>query len=108
MNDDTERFRGRILARANAKLQAQRIGAPPVSLGLGMFGIIGWSVAVPTVLGALLGHWLDAHHRGAHAWTLALLVTGLVVGCASAGVWISAQTRLLGPQSESPQEAGHD
>jgi F1F0 ATPase subunit 2 len=39
-----------------------------------MMGLIGWSVALPTVLGALLGLWLDKRHTGQHAWTLALLV----------------------------------
>ena len=30
-----------------------------------MMGLIGWSVAVPTLLGAALGIWLDKHHPGA-------------------------------------------
>ena len=29
-----------------------------------MMGLIGWSVAVPTLLGAALGLWLDKNHRG--------------------------------------------
>ena len=43
-----------------------------------MSGLIGWSVAVPTLLGAMLGLWLDRRHPGAHSWTLMLLVVGLV------------------------------
>ena len=43
-----------------------------------MMGLIGWSVVVPTLLGAALGIWLDKHHPGKHSWTLALLVAGLV------------------------------
>ena len=42
-----------------------------------MMGLIGWSVAVPTVLGAALGLWLDQHYPGTHSWTLALLMAGL-------------------------------
>ena len=42
-----------------------------------MMGLIGWSVVVPTLLGAALGIWLDERHPGAHSWTLALLVAGL-------------------------------
>jgi len=38
--------------------------------------VIGWSVAIPTLLGAALGLWLDQHYPGKHAWTLALLVAG--------------------------------
>jgi predicted F0F1-ATPase subunit len=49
-----------------------------VWFGLGMMGLIGWSVAIPTLLGAALGIWLDSRHPGSHSWTLALLVAGLV------------------------------
>jgi ATP synthase protein I len=60
---------------------AQAQGARAIHAGrlvrLGMMGLIGWSVAVPTLLGAALGIWLDKHHPGKHSWTLALLVAGL-------------------------------
>jgi ATP synthase protein I len=60
-----------------------------------MFGVIGWSVTVPTLLGAMLGLWLDRHHPGAHSWTLALLVAGLILGCANAWHWISDQNAAI-------------
>ncbi len=53
-----------------------------------MFGLIGWSVAGPTCLGALLGIWLDKHHSGGHSWTLALLVAGLCLGSLSGWHWV--------------------
>ena len=64
-------------AKAARKLKARRNSAQGVWFGLGMMGLIGWSVVVPTLLGAALGIWLDQHHPGKHAWTLALLVAGL-------------------------------
>ena len=42
-------------ARAARKLKARRNSTPGVWFGLGMMGLIGWSVAVPTLLGAALG-----------------------------------------------------
>ena len=39
-------------AKAARKLKARRKSAPGVWFGLGMMGLIGWSVAIPTVLGA--------------------------------------------------------
>jgi ATP synthase protein I len=60
-----------------------------------MLGVIGWSVTVPTLLGAMLGLWLDRHHPGAHSWTLALLVAGLILGCANAWHWISDQNAAI-------------
>jgi ATP synthase protein I len=48
---------------------AQAQGAAHVTrtvwFGLGMMGLIGWSVAIPTLLGAALGLWLDKRHPGA-------------------------------------------
>jgi len=63
--------------------------------GLGMLGLIGWSVCLPTLLGAWLGQWLDKRHPSTHAWTLALLVAGLCVGCANAAHWISKEQNTI-------------
>ena len=82
-------------AKAARKLKARRNATPGVWFGLGMMGLIGWSVAVPTLLGAALGLWLDKHHPGKHVWTLALLVAGLVVGCLNAWHWVAKEDRAI-------------
>jgi ATP synthase protein I len=50
--------------------------------------MVGWTVALPTVMGALLGLWLDRHRPSRHSWTLILLVAGLMLGCATAWQWL--------------------
>ena len=55
---------------------------------MGMFGLAGWSVAIPTVLGASIGIWIDRHFQGPYSWTLMLLVAGLLVGCSNAWYWV--------------------
>jgi ATP synthase protein I len=92
MSDD---FESRVAAKAARKLRAQRAGPQTVWFGLGMSGLIGWSVAVPTVLGAALGVWWDHHHPGPHSWTLALLTAGLLLGCVNAWQWVSRQNRAM-------------
>ncbi len=82
-------------ARAARRLQARRHPAPGVWFGLGMMGLVGWSVAVPALLGTALGIWLDTHHRGSHPWTLALLVVGLAIGCLNAWHWIAQEDRAM-------------
>ncbi|MEO5819777.1 MAG: AtpZ/AtpI family protein [Vicinamibacteraceae bacterium] len=86
---------GRVGATAARKLRARRHGTPGVWFGVGMMGLIGWSVVVPTLLGAALGLWLDSRHRGAHAWTLALLVAGLTLGCWNAWQWMAKEDRAI-------------
>jgi ATP synthase protein I len=91
-NSDT--FAAQVGKKAARKLKARR-SAPGVWFGLGMMGFIGWSVTIPTLLGAALGIWLDKHHAGAHPWTLALLVVGLSIGCLNAWHWVAQEDRAM-------------
>ncbi len=85
---------GQIGAKAARKIRARR-NPQSVWFGLGMMGLIGWSVAIPTLLGAGLGLWLDKHYPGKHAWTLALLVAGLVLGCVNAWRWVTKEDQEI-------------
>ena len=93
-------FAARIGVKAARKLKARRNSAPGVWFGLGMMGVIGWSVVVPTLLGAALGLWLDHHHAGRHSWTLALLVAGLAIGCFNAWHWVARQDQAMGEDQD--------
>ncbi len=92
MNDN---FLKTVSSEASRKLRVQRGGKQGVWFGLGMSGLIGWSVAVPTLGGILLGLWLDRRYPGSHSWTLILLVAGLCVGCANAWHWVAQQDRAM-------------
>jgi ATP synthase protein I len=81
-------------AQENRKLKA-RLTRAHVWSGLGMLGLIGWSVCLPALLGAWLGTWLDKRHPGAHSWTLILLVAGLCVGCLNAWHWITKEQSAI-------------
>jgi ATP synthase protein I len=103
MEDDTQSqppgketaFARQVGAKAARKLSAQRNGPRGVWSGLGMSGLIGWSVAVPTVCGAMLGLWWDKRHPGGHSWTLALLAAGLFVGCMNAWHWVFQEDKSI-------------
>ena len=91
---------GQIGAKAVRKLKAQRNTTPGVWFGLGMMGLIGWSVVVPTLLGAALGLWLDKHQAGEHSWTLALIVAGLTLGCFNAWRWVAKEDKAMREEQE--------
>ena len=78
----------RVASKAAHKLKARSNPPESVWFGFGMMGLIGWSIVVPTLLGAALGMWLDKHHPGKHPWTLALLLAGLAIGCFNAWRWV--------------------
>jgi ATP synthase protein I len=92
-----------IGAKAERKLKARK-STSGVWFGLGMMGLIGWSVVVPTLLGAALGIWLDNHHPGKHAWTLALLVVGLAIGCLNAWHWVAKEDKAMRDEQENNDE----
>jgi ATP synthase protein I len=100
--EEGQSFARDVADKATRKLRVQGEGKQGVWFGLGMSGLIGWSIAVPTLLGALLGAWLDRHHPGTHSWTLMLLVIGLVIGCANAWRWMDQEDRAMhdGPENK--------
>ncbi len=97
-------FATRVGATAARKLKARRDPSQGVWFGLGMMGLIGWSVVVPTLLGAALGSWLDKQQLGQHSWTLALLVAGLCIGCLNAWRWVASQDRAMRDDQERDDE----
>ena len=98
-----DRLIRQVGSKADRKLRAQRKGQR-VWFGLGMLGLIGWSVAVPTLAGAAIGLWIDKHHPGGRSWTLALLVAGLMLGCANAWRWVSGEHKEIQKEEEDNDE----
>lgn len=105
MADDPEsEFSRQVGAQEARKLKALGKSERSIWFGFGMSGLIGWSVAAPTVLGALLGLWIDAHHPGKHSWTMALLAAGLVFGCWNAWHWVDKEDKAMREDSEKKDE----
>lgn len=76
------------------RMQAARDNPGPSPLrGIGTFGMIGWSVAVPTVGGAFLGLWLDRVAPQAFSWTIALILGGVALGVLLAWAWVGREGR---------------
>ncbi len=51
---------------------------------LGLFGVVGWSVVIPLLIGVFVGMWMDDRFKTGYVWSLGLLLLGLVVGCVNA------------------------
>ena len=100
---DAPTLGGEIGIKAARKLKA-RNSPQGVWFGLGMMGLIGWSVVVPTLFGDALGIWLDKHHPGKHPWTLALLVVSLAIGCLNAWHWVAKEDRAMRDEQEDNDE----
>lgn len=87
------RFRRQVKDKAERRLKAKREGDRTIWYGLGMFGIVGWSVAIPTLIGIAVGIWLDLSLDDPYSWTLMMLFVGVVIGCLNAWYWIERESR---------------
>ena len=79
--------------KAERKLLARREQRRGVWFGLGMFGLVGWAVALPAVMGVALGLWLDARFPSRISWTLSLLLLGALLGSLNAWYWVKRESR---------------
>ena len=85
------RFHSEVADKAARKQAARLRNRRKVWFWLGMMGLVGWSVAIPAVLGVFLGVWLDETFGGRVSWTLTLLLVGVVVGCLNAWFWVERE-----------------
>jgi ATP synthase protein I len=90
-----EDFRRKVKDSQKRKIRARSQGDQGVWFGLGMFGLVGWSVAIPTLIAIALGIWIDTRIESRYSWTLMLLVIGITVGCLNAWYWITRERKVI-------------
>jgi len=83
----------RAARELSRRRRAQAAGDRSIWEGLSLFGIIGWSVTVPTLIGIAVGIWLDARHTGSIAWTVTCMLAGVMLGCLNAWYWVTREGR---------------
>ena len=88
-----ERFTGAVGKKASRKITARAKAGEGIWFWLGMMGLVGWSVSVPTLAGVFLGQWIDRRWPSDVSWTLMLLLAGVVVGCIQAWYWITRESK---------------
>lgn len=83
----------KVAQKEARKQKARREKDRSLWFGLGMFGLVGWSVAIPTLIGIAVGIWIDTSVSSPYSWTLMLLFIGVVVGCLNAWYWVKRESR---------------
>ncbi len=86
-------FEQQVRQKSTRKIQARQEGDRSIWAGLGLFGMVGWSVMIPTLLGIALGVWIDKRFPSPYSWTLMLLFVGVVLGCWNAWYWIQKEQK---------------
>jgi ATP synthase protein I len=82
------RFAGQVVKKESRRIRGLTDPDRSVWFGLGMFGVVGWSVAIPTLIGTALGIWIDNNWPSQISWTLMLLIAGVMLGCLNAWYWV--------------------
>jgi ATP synthase protein I len=86
-------FPDEVGGKEERKIKARKEGDQSVWFGLGMFGLVGWAVAIPTLIGVAIGIWIDKTWPGPRSWTLMCLIMGVIVGCVNAWYWVKRESR---------------
>jgi len=93
-NKQTHLFSDEVSKKEKRKLKALH-EKNSVWFGLGMMGMVGWSVAVPSLLGAALGIWLDKTYPQSFSWTLTFLMLGIITGGIIAWYWVVKEDKEI-------------
>jgi ATP synthase protein I len=93
MTKDGDSETDTIARKAQQMEEARKRHRESAWYGLGMFGLVGWSVAVPVVAGVALGGWIDRRWPGEISWTLTLLLAGALLGAFNAWYWVQREGR---------------
>lgn len=88
------KFPEKIGKKANRKIKARsEKGEKSLWFGLGMFGLVGWAVSIPTLIFLAIGVWIDARFESQYSWTLMFLVIGIILGCLNAWFWVKRESQ---------------
>ena len=88
-----EALRRTILRKSIRRERARRRRDESVWTWLGTFGLVGWTVVVPTLLGLAFGLFLDGRIDSSYSFAITFLVAGAAVGVSMAWYWIRQESR---------------
>ena len=76
----------RLAAERDRKARADR--EPPFATRLGQIGVLGWTIVGPTLLGVVVGRWLDGQFKSGVFFTAPLIMLGAAFGFWTAWRWM--------------------
>lgn len=78
----------RLLVAKSRRRERARRRRSRVGRWVGTFGMVGWTVTVPTLLGLALGAFLDDRFGGRLRFTVSFLLIGVMTGSMTAWYWM--------------------
>lgn len=97
-NKVRKRFADKVGIKEARRIKGRDDKGKGLWFGLGMMGAIGWSIAVPTLIGVVIGIWMDEIMPGRISWTLTFLFVGLISGCINVWFFIRREQMKIGEE----------
>jgi len=80
-NEERKKMRRAVHLREQRSERWKKEGERPLWQNLSMIGALGWLIVTPTLLGVLIGRWLDRTFQTGIFFSGALIVLGIAIGC---------------------------
>jgi len=80
-NEERKKMRRAVHLREQRSERWKKEGERPLWQNLSMIGALGWLIVTPTLLGMLIGRWLDRTFQTGIFFSGALIVLGIAIGC---------------------------
>lgn len=88
-----EELRRIVLRKSVRRERARRRGDDSILAWLGTFGMVGWTVVVPTLAGLAFGIFLDARLDASVSFTITFLLLGAAAGVSMAWYWVRQESQ---------------
>lgn len=87
-----DKLKEKVGTDSRKKIRSKKEGREIMS-NIGVFGMVGWTVAIPALIGIAIGGWLDRRYESTVSWTITMLVVGMTVGCINAWRWVNEKRK---------------
>lgn len=91
-----EALRRTVLRKTIRRERARRRGDESAWAWLGTFGLVGWTVVVPTLLGLAVGIFIDERVESPISFTITFLIVGAATGMTMAWYWVRRESESEG------------
>jgi ATP synthase protein I len=81
-----------VLRKSLRRRRARQDAEDSIWVWLGTFGLVGWTVMVPTLTGLAFGIFLDNHVDSSVSFAITFLIVGVAVGASMAWYWVRQES----------------
>ncbi len=91
--EQAEELRRTVLRKSIRRERARSRRDDSIWSWLGTFGLVGWTVVIPTLLGLAFGLFLDNRIDSSVSFAITFLIAGAAVGVSMAWYWVRQESR---------------